>query len=145
MKRSPLNRKPKRAVHAAYDPHTPFPKPKDIPVAIGEAFKTYPDGREVCFTQGRVGIYKGRREYQDRIYAMCKRQNFVCCLYGICPTCPGDMAFVEATFEHENGRGAGKRDDRIELPDGRWINGAAHYTCNTWKGSRRIDYNLKPS
>jgi hypothetical protein len=55
--------------------------------------------------------------------------------------CPGKLAENEATFEHERGRGAGKRDDRIELPGGTWINGAAHALCNEWKGSRYIDYN----
>lgn len=41
----------------------------------------------------------------------------------------------------EDGRTSGHRDDRIELPDGTWINGAAHRSCNSWKGSRRIPYN----
>jgi hypothetical protein len=38
--------------------------------------------------------------------------------------------------------GGGKRDDRTELPDGKWLNGAAHYECNQWKSSRLIRYNL---
>lgn len=96
------------------------------------------DGREICAsnTMGRV-------EYKLRIIAMLKRQKGRCCLKGFAPMCPGYLAESEATFEHEHGRGmgGGKRDDRISLPDGTWINGAAHLLCNAWKGSRHIDYN----
>jgi hypothetical protein len=93
------------------------------------------DGREVCEHNGI--------EYKMRIIAMVKRQRGLCCLYGHSPHCPGHISEAEATFEHEDGRGmgGGRRDDRIVLPDGRWINGAAHALCNQWKGSRRIDYN----
>lgn len=55
--------------------------------------------------------------------------------------CPGYLYEEDATFEHEYCRGGGKRDDRTELPDGTWVNGAAHMACNYWKGSRHIGYN----
>jgi hypothetical protein len=72
---------------------------------------------------------------------MWERQDGICCFYGFIPECPGRLMLREATFDHENKRGAGKRDDRIELPDGRWINGAAHLQCNNAVGSKRIPYN----
>jgi hypothetical protein len=118
-----------------------FPKPKDKPKPLTEAFKTFDDGREVCYTTGTVKqSLKGRKEYRRRISLMWERQKGICCLSGFCPTCPGLLAENEATFEHENGRSGGKRDDRIEI-DGKKINGAAHLVCNQWKGSRRINYN----
>ena len=102
--------------------------------------KVYPDGREVC------DLYSvaGKREYARRIQAMVTRQRGICCLHGYAPDCPGRFGGDRQTFEHENGRGMGgaHRDDRIELPDGTWINGASHYACNVWKGSRRIPYNV---
>lgn len=114
---------------------------KTTPSHPREAFKTFPDGREVCYTVGSVKqSLKGRKEYRRRIEQMLARQRGICCLHGHAPMCLGLLALEEATFEHENGRGGGKRDDRIEV-EGRWINGAAHYSCNNWKGSRRIDYN----
>jgi hypothetical protein len=106
--------------------------------------RVFGDGREVCITamtepMGR----RGREEYRSRTVAMWERQQGICCLHGICPNCPGPMRLEDATFDHEKGRGSGggKRDDRITLSDGRWINGAAHWDCNNWKGSRRINYN----
>ncbi len=56
---------------------------------------------------------------------------------------PGRLLLKDATFEHEDGRGAGgsKRDDRIVLPDGTWINGVSHLLCNSLKGSRHIPFN----
>jgi hypothetical protein len=44
-----------------------------------------------------------------------------------------------ATFDHENGRSAGKRDDRIEI-DGKPINAAVHKSCNSARGSTRAPY-----
>ena len=119
-----------------------FPKPKDAPKPLSEAFKTLPDGREICFTVGTVNqSRRGRIEYRRRTLAMRERQGGRCCLEMYAPMCPGTLKPQEATFEHEHGRGGGKRDDRIELPDGTWINGAAHALCNIWKGSRHIPYN----
>ena len=98
------------------------------------------DGREQCNLATRGGL----RLYHERVAAMVKRQNKRCCLEKHCPTCPGRLELFEADFEHEDGRTSGHRDDRIELPDGTWINGAAHRQCNKWKGSRRIAYNTPP-
>lgn len=121
---------------------TAFPKPKDMPRTPHPAFKVMPDGREICFTVGRVTqSVRGRKEYRRRTLAMLERQGGRCCLEGYAPMCPGKLNPEEATFEHEHGRGAGKRDDRIVRSTGKWINGAAHATCNVWKGSRYIDYN----
>lgn len=88
-----------------------------------------PDGREIC---NRL-VPAGRKEYHDRVLAMWKRQNGLCCL------CHLPLRKEEATFEHTAGRGMGgaKRDDRIKDSSGRWINGAAHGLCNMKKGSRR--------
>jgi hypothetical protein len=108
---------------------------------LPEAFKTCADGREICYTIGWVRqSLAGRNEYRRRINAMLERQKGFCCLHGYAPDCPGFLAEEDATFEHENGRSGGRRDDRIEV-SGKWINGAAHLICNHWKGSRRINYN----
>jgi hypothetical protein len=95
------------------------------------------DGREICNIRTR----KGKVEYEQRKHNMHQRQKGRCCLQDYAPMCPGPLRLHEATFEHEHGRGGGKRDDRIVLPDGTWINGVAHAMCNCWKGSRYIDYN----
>lgn len=115
-----------------------FPKPKDIKHAP-EAIRIKNDGREICNMLTKAG----RDEYMARIRQMWERQNKRCCLEGYIPDCPGRLAIKDATFEHEAGRGAdgGHRDDRIKLPDGTWINGAAHWRCNSLKGSKRIGYN----
>ena len=89
---------------------------------------TFPDGREVC-----AATPVGRREYRRRTSAMRERQGNLCCLCGLY------LSEEEATFEHQNGRGGGKRDDRIEV-DGKWINGAAHFWCNNEKGSKRTPF-----
>lgn len=113
-----------------------FPKPKDVRV-VHEPVRTMPDGRDIC----DLNISAGRVEYKRRTEEMRMRQYGICCLEGHAPMCPGGLRKEDATFEHENGRGGGKRDDRTQLADGRWINGAAHMACNYWKGSVRIDYN----
>lgn len=113
-----------------------FPKPKDTPCIV-EAIHVYPDGREVCWK----GSPEGRAEYRKRTLEMRTRQGGRCCLEFYAPMCPGRLSEAETTFEHEDGRGGGKRDDRIVLPDGTWINGAAHALCNGWKSSRFIAYN----
>lgn len=138
MKRTPIRRK--RPGTKLVKPSFPcaFPKPKDC-YRETKAVIYYPDGREVCNTR----TVAGNREYKRRTLQMVERQNHICCLYGISPVCHprGLLLGYIPTFEHENGRGGGKRDDRTELPDGTWINGAAHVQCNQWKGSRRIPYN----
>jgi hypothetical protein len=114
-----------------------FPTEKDIKQEP-EAVRVMPDGKERC----NMATMAGKREYLNRINLMVERQNGRCCLEGYIPQCPGRLTSKGATFEHENGRGAGKQDDRLELPDGTWINGAAHWICNSIKGSKRIPYNV---
>jgi hypothetical protein len=87
----------------------------------------------------------GREEYWDRTIQMAFRQNWICGC-----GCGENLYFTEhpfretnITFDHQNGRGAGKRDDRIEVViDGKrvWQNAALRYGCNVRKGSRRIPY-----
>src|SRR5579871_915722 len=97
------------------------------------AVKIHRSGREVC----NLWCAAGKREYNLRRLEMWIRQGGRCCL------CLQMMAPTEVTFDHERGRGMGgsKREDRTVLPDGSWINGAAHLLCNTQKGSRFVDYN----
>jgi len=122
------------------------PKPKDKrPLEIeNRAFKTMPDGREICRNHPDTGTSEGRAEYKRRLESMWTRQNGICCLAVHLGCCAGPLWLKDATFEHEGGRGIGgaKRDDRTELPSGKWINGAACYNGNQLKGSRRIRYNL---
>lgn len=130
----------------AYQNYVPaFPKPKDAPPPedYNPAYETMRDQREICRNHPETGTSEGRREYGERIKAMLARQNGICCLAGYAPMCPGRLKLSDVTFEHEHGRGSGgsRRDDRITLPNGKWINGAAHYVCNQWKSSRRIAYN----
>lgn len=116
-----------------------FPKPKDQQAIRYPVIRVLPDGREIVNTRCPSGM----REYRGRVAEMVVRQGGRCCLEAYAPMCPGALRVAEATFEHEAGRGhgGGKRDDRMSLPDGTWINGAAHELCNEWKGSRYIDYN----
>lgn len=97
-----------------------------------EPLKTYDDGREVL----NIHVSAGEREYRKRTWEMHDRQNGLCCICGM------RMLNGDVTFEHEAGRGMGgaKRDDRIVLPDGSWINGAAHGRCNVQKGSKVVEY-----
>ncbi len=114
-----------------------------MPASVTKALRVMPDGREICNTTGKRRTKEGVEEYKRRLDAMVKRQKGICCLCGYSDFCGpnGSLFRCIPTFEHENGRSAGKRDDRIELPDGTWINGAAHLQCNNWKGSRKIPYN----
>jgi hypothetical protein len=88
--------------------------------------QVFDDGREVLNRKTVVG----RLTYKARTVRMEERQC------GICPECA--QVLVRPTFDHENGRGmnGAKRDDRIELPNGEWINAAVCWDCNTKKGSR---------
>jgi hypothetical protein len=112
-----------------------FSKPGDIDRVPLLIIEIMPDGREIINTK----ITEGLREYRRRIADMLARQKHICCLFGWIAECPGHLHLRESTFEHEGLRR--DRDDRIVLPDGRWINGAAHKICNNLKGSRRIPYN----
>jgi hypothetical protein len=90
------------------------------------AVRKYPDGREVC-----EDSLAGRREYLRRLEAMLNRQGGRCCL------CARRIySLQDATFEHQRRRGMASawRDDRILSPEGQWINGAAHWTCNYERG-----------
>ena len=91
--------------------------------------RRYPDGREVCQAN-----YEGRQEYARRLHIMIRRQNYKCCL------CGSEINTYNATFEHRCPRGlaGSRRDDRIEDDQGNAMNGAAHWTCNVEKGSKRI-------
>jgi len=120
-----------------------FPKPGQIKKQP-EAVKVLKDGREIC----NMNTTAGRKEYFRRIRVMWERQDKVCCLYGKVEGCPGRLSIVDATFEHQDGRGhgGGHHDDRIEKPDPvtgeiKPYNGAAHNLCNMRKGSVRMDYN----
>jgi hypothetical protein len=88
----------------------------------------YRDGREVL----NAHTVKGVTEYRRRVAVMWTRQNGNCCL------CLKPLRLIDATFDHTvpRGMGGGTRDDRIEI-NGRAINGAAHWLCNSEKGSRR--------
>ena len=126
----------------AYINYVPaFPKPSQVKRELPHV-KVFPGGREVCQTRlDHPEGAEGRAEYKRRKEAMWKRQKGICCLYGFLPECPGKLEIKLATFEHEDGRGGGKRDDRISLPDGTWINGVSHLMCNSLKGSRHIPFN----
>lgn len=89
----------------------------------------YPDGREVCQANAA-----GRNEYNRRLNVMLAAQNFICCL------CGDSLSTYNATFEHRCPRGmaGSRRDDRIEDEKGNPKNGAAHWNCNSEKGSKRI-------
>lgn len=93
------------------------------------AVRTMKDGREVCQQQTKAGA----DEYKLRRMIMRHRQKCLCALCGLW------MSEEETTFDHERGRGGGKRDDRIEI-DGKWHNAAVHWLCNGDKGSRKVAY-----
>lgn len=93
---------------------------------IRPAVITYPGGREICNPVTAEGI----AEYRGRVAKMHKRQTGLCC------NCRKPLALSEATFEHEDGRGGGKRDDRIVV-NGKPKNGASHGICNSERGSKR--------
>lgn len=91
---------------------------------VGDAFKRYRSGREVCLKTSA-----GKREYCKRREFMYYRDNKICCLCELEILC-----LEEATFEHTGGRGVGgaKRDDRVKF------NGVAHLICNQRKGSMSL-------
>lgn len=103
----------------------------------------FEDGREVCDLPTKAG----RDEYESRKRKMWLRQSKRCCLEKHVRGCPGRLRWLDAVFEHQDGRGmnGGHRDDRIERPDPdtgamKLYNGVAHPQCNMLKGSQRIDY-----
>jgi hypothetical protein len=123
----------------------PFPKPKNTRPQETEnkAFRVMLDQREICRNEPIGGTSEGRREYKRRIKLMLERQNGICCLAVHLGCCAGPLRLEDSTFEHEHGRGlgGGKRDDRIELPNGKWINGASCYRGNQMKGGNKLAYN----
>ena len=106
--------------------------PTSSPCSIGKKWLNRPavyvtkGGREICNPATDGGIL----QYWFRRAALWLRQEGLCCI------CCRELKLSDATFEHENGRGGGKRDDRIEI-DGQPINGASHLWCNSLRGSKR--------
>ena len=78
----------------------------------------------------------GKREYLRRIMEMVDRQHNVCAI------CQLPLNYLEATFDHEAGRGlgGGHRTDLIEHEDGTWMNAALHARCNSEKASKRYKW-----
>jgi len=76
---------------------------------------------------------EGKRLYYGNLYKIEVRQGFQC---AICERIAGSRM----DFDHEQSRGGGKRDDRIEV-DGKWQNAALCRRCNTEKGSKRYHWN----
>lgn len=95
------------------------------------AVRVMKDGREICTASAG-----GEAEYARRRLEMRRRQGELCCL------CGQWMAVEDTTFEHENGRGGGKHDDRIEI-DGVRVNGASHLKCNSERGSKKTPFILE--
>jgi hypothetical protein len=95
----------------------------------GVAFVVLDGGREVC-TKSNAG----RVAYYRRTYDMEVRQN------EICPLCKR-MFYTECgipTFDHQDGRTAGRKDERLLMEDGvTWRNAALCGECNCKKGSVR--------
>lgn len=90
-------------------------------------FTTYDGGRQICSPTAA-----GCREYRRRTLLMRTRQG------NLCRWCGYWMAEDETTFDHDRRRGAGRQDDRIEVPvrvHMRRINGAVHKLCNAARGS----------
>ena len=112
-----------------------FPKPGKKITPVVWILK---DGREIC-----SGSKDGRAEYKRRRLDMAERQDWFCGL------CGQKMNPEDVTFEHVNSRGIGGslRDDRIWITKTDPVTGevkmiphnlAAHYACNSKKGSKRI-------
>ena len=85
------------------------------------AVRTMKDGREIC-----QKTPAGQREYRYRTTEMWVRDAYLCWL------CFRPIVLDELTFDHRDGRGGGKRDDRIEH------NGVAHYFGNMARGLIRL-------
>lgn len=91
----------------------------------------FPDGREIC----DLATAKGRKEYHARALAMAERQGWICgCGCGRRMFEITDMPW-SMTFEHCNGRGASKHDDRIKDENGNEMNMAFRLDCNLRAGS----------
>lgn len=88
------------------------------------AITTMPDGKEICSPTG-----SGAREYRRRTLAMRARQG------ELCRWCGMWMPEDETTFDHDDRRTKGRRDDRIVVL-GKRKNAAVHKLCNGERGSR---------
>lgn len=102
-----------------------------------------PDGKERCDLSSK----KGRDEYRRRTLEMWARQGKRCALQitDICITLQGRWPQDEIQFDHQHGRGGGKQDDRILVPDPKTgelkrQSGAVCGWCNNAKGSRKVPY-----
>ena len=104
----------------------PLLKPKDQKRKPIPPVEVRDDGKEIC-----ADTPKGREEYRLRTLKMGDRQK------GICRWCELPMYYGDCSFDHDNGRTKGNRDDRIEI-DGRETNAAVHPQCNAERGSSRI-------
>lgn len=129
MKRTPLPKAKKRIPSKRAKPRVkrdraPRPKPEAVKVLAG--------GREVCSK-----TVEGWAEYVRRRNTMRRRQKDCCAICGF------RMSHVEAEFDHENGRGGGKRDDKIWTPEGLPLNAAVHRWCNSLRGSKRTPYQFQ--
>lgn len=92
---------------------------------IDGTYRLYPDGRQVC-----LDTDKGQAEYKRRTLEMAERQNWICIR--------NPHRIDGPTFDHANGRGAGKQDDRIWDEFGRPMNGCSCWLCNGMAGSKRF-------
>jgi 5-methylcytosine-specific restriction endonuclease McrA len=118
------------------------PKPKDKKKEPKPPIRIFKGGREIC----RMISKEGRDIYAARRKQCWERQNGICYLQITeqCKKKGGRLALSMATLDHENGRGGGKRDDRVEIPDPKnhgkmiWQHGAACMECNIKKGSRSL-------
>lgn len=113
-----------------------FPKPGQVKQKR-EAVKVFSGGREKCNILCKAGM----DEYHRRRLAMWERQGRRCALQitDICKQRQGRWPQDEITYDHFNGRGGGKQDDRIEV-DGKPQNAAVCWPCNHARGSRRVPY-----
>lgn len=104
--------------------------------------KVYSDGKEVL----NLKTKRGREEYDRRTMAMWERQGHKCALviHQFCKENRGKWQPMEIFFDHENLRGVGRQDDRIEITDPdtgavRQLNHAVCSWCNTQRGSQKWD------
>lgn len=106
----------------------PILKPKDRKRIKPPAVTIMPNGQEICSPTPA-----GKKEYRRRTLAMRTRQN------ELCRWCGKWMSETDCTFDHEEGRTVGRRDERI-FANGRKQNAALHFICNGLRGSSRAPY-----
>ena len=102
-----------------------------------EALTIYPDGREVCNDTA-----EGLELYARRRIDMARRQGWKCAISGQM-MCVDQGYWNSVSFDHQNGRGGGKRDDRIWDKNGNPMNAAVCYGSNIVKGSKRTPYQFQ--